>query len=146
MEEDELRITTLKNRVARAQDCIGRYLRKGARLSEELIAERRAGVSRIVLDASAILAVLGQEPGSAMFLSHLGNTAVGTVNLAEAHGKLVSRGVPEKDAWEGARSLAAEVVDFDREQARLVGTLASQNTSARAIAGRQGLFSLGNGS
>jgi PIN domain nuclease of toxin-antitoxin system len=40
------------------------------------------------------------------------------VNLAEAHGKLVSRSVPEKDAWEGARSLAAEAVDFDREQAR----------------------------
>ena len=46
MEEDELRITTLKNRVARAQDRIGRYLRKGTRLSEELIAERRAASKR----------------------------------------------------------------------------------------------------
>ncbi len=50
-----------------------------------------------------------------MILSHLGNTVVGTVNLAEVHGKLMSRGVPEKDAWEGARSLAAEVVDFGRQ-------------------------------
>ncbi len=41
VEDHELRITTLKNRVARAQQRIGRYLGKG-RLSEELIAERRA--------------------------------------------------------------------------------------------------------
>ena len=46
MEDDELRITTLKNRVARAQKRIGRYLIKGGRLSDELIAERRAASSR----------------------------------------------------------------------------------------------------
>ena len=46
VEEDELRITTLKSRVARAQRRIGRYLGKGGRLSAELIAERRAARSR----------------------------------------------------------------------------------------------------
>ena len=46
MQDDELRITTLKNRVARAQRRIGRYLRKGDRLSDELVAERRAAGSR----------------------------------------------------------------------------------------------------
>ena len=46
VEDDELRITTLKKRVARAQEHIGRYLRKGARLSEELIAERHAASQR----------------------------------------------------------------------------------------------------
>lgn len=45
MEDDELRITTLKNRVARAQRRIGRYLGKGARLSDELVADRRAASS-----------------------------------------------------------------------------------------------------
>ena len=40
--DHELRITTLKNRVARAQQHIARYLGKGGRLSEELIADRRA--------------------------------------------------------------------------------------------------------
>ena len=105
--------------------------------------EQRASVSRIVLDASAILAVLGQEPGSAMILSHLGNTVVGTVNLAEVHGKLMSRGVPEKDAWEGARSLAAEVVDFDPEQARLVGTLVSQTQALGLSLGDRACLALG---
>ncbi len=46
VEENELRMTTLKNRLARAQNRIGRYLGKGARLSEELIAERRAASQR----------------------------------------------------------------------------------------------------
>ena len=46
VEENELRITTLRNRVTRAQSRIGRYLTKGGRLSDELIAERRAACSR----------------------------------------------------------------------------------------------------
>ena len=41
VEDDELRISTLQNRVARAQRRIGRYLEKGTRLSDELIADRR---------------------------------------------------------------------------------------------------------
>lgn len=83
----------------------------------------RAGVSRIVLDASVILAVLGQEPGSEVISRHLGNTVVSTVNLAEVHGKLMSRGVPGDAAWEGAISLAGEIIDFNSEQAQLAGTL-----------------------
>ncbi len=46
MEENELRITTLRNRVLRAQQRIARYLGKGSRLSEELIADRRAEARR----------------------------------------------------------------------------------------------------
>ena len=46
VEDDELRITTLKSRVGRAQRRIGRFLGKGGRLSDELIAERRAASSR----------------------------------------------------------------------------------------------------
>ena len=83
-------------------------------------------MSKAVLDASVILAVLGQERGTEVVLRLLGDTAVSTVNLAEVLGKLMSRGVPERDAWEGASSLATEVVDFDREQARLVGALAPE--------------------
>jgi len=52
--------------------------------------------------------------------------------------------VPEKDAWEGARSLAAEVVDFDPEQAGC-GTRYPKHKRS-AFAGRQGVFSPRNGS
>ena len=42
VEQNELRITTLKNRLTRAQQRVGHYLGKGERLSDEFIAERRA--------------------------------------------------------------------------------------------------------
>lgn len=39
--EDELRITTLKHRLERAQRIIRKHVKRGARLVDELIAERR---------------------------------------------------------------------------------------------------------
>lgn len=80
-------------------------------------------MSRIVLDASAILAVLGREPGADRVLPHVMNTAASTVNLAEVHGKLVGRGILNDEAWEASVSLVREVIDFDSEQAALAGML-----------------------
>jgi antitoxin PrlF len=44
--DDELRITTLKNRIERAQRRIRRYVKPGRSLADELIAERRKAVER----------------------------------------------------------------------------------------------------
>jgi AbrB family looped-hinge helix DNA binding protein len=41
IEDDELRITTLKRRVERAQRRIRRYIKRGRSLADELIVERR---------------------------------------------------------------------------------------------------------
>ena len=41
MEDDELRIMTLKRRIQRAQESVRRYVRPGESLVDELIAERR---------------------------------------------------------------------------------------------------------
>ena len=41
LEDDELRITTLKHRIARAQRLIRKYVKPGVSLVDELIAERR---------------------------------------------------------------------------------------------------------
>jgi AbrB family looped-hinge helix DNA binding protein len=41
MEDDELRITTLKRRVERAQRLVREHVKRGTSLVEELIAERR---------------------------------------------------------------------------------------------------------
>ena len=78
-----------------------------------------------------------------MILAHLGNTAVSTVNLAEVQGKLVSRGVPEREVWEGARSLAADVVDFDSQQARVTATLLPQTQSIGLSLGDRACLALG---
>jgi hypothetical protein len=46
MEDDELRITTMKRRLERAQRRIRQYVKPGVSLAEELIAERREAAKR----------------------------------------------------------------------------------------------------
>ena len=46
MEKDELRITTLRQRLARAQEMVRSLNKGGRKLSEELIAERREAAKR----------------------------------------------------------------------------------------------------
>jgi AbrB family looped-hinge helix DNA binding protein len=41
MEDDELRITTMKRRIERAQRLVRKYVKPGTSLVDELIAERR---------------------------------------------------------------------------------------------------------
>ncbi len=46
MEDDELRITTMKCRIERAQRLIRKYVKPGVSLADELIAERREAAKR----------------------------------------------------------------------------------------------------
>ncbi len=81
-------------------------------------------MNSIVLDASAILAIINQEPGSEKLSSHLLAASVcSTVNLAEVQAKLVSRGWSPDDAWEDAMSPVREAVPFTGEQAKIAGSL-----------------------
>jgi ribonuclease VapC len=81
----------------------------------------------IVLDASAILTVINDEPGAEKLTPDLLARAVGsTVNLAEVQTKLVSRGWTPEQAWEDAISPLREAVSFDEEQARIAGDLVIQ--------------------
>ncbi len=46
LEDDELRITTLKHRIARAQRLVRKYVKAGVSLADELIAERHAAARK----------------------------------------------------------------------------------------------------
>jgi len=46
MEDDELRITTMKRRIERAQRLVRKYIKPGISLVDELIAERREAAKR----------------------------------------------------------------------------------------------------
>jgi AbrB family looped-hinge helix DNA binding protein len=46
MEDDELRITTMKRRIERAQRLVRKYVKPGTSLVDELIAERREAAKR----------------------------------------------------------------------------------------------------
>ncbi len=46
IEDDELRISTLRQRIARAQQLVKRHAKSGVSLADELIAERREAARR----------------------------------------------------------------------------------------------------
>ena len=81
-------------------------------------------MSKIVLDASAILAVILREPGyERLTPALLAQAVAGTVNLAEVHGKLVTRGWSSEEAWEDATSPIQEIAPFNEEHAKIAGDL-----------------------
>lgn len=81
-------------------------------------------MNRVVLDASALLAVLNREPVSEQLTPQLLNNAIAsTVNLAEVQGKLVDRGVSSDAAWEATLSSVGEAVPFSAEHAKAAGSL-----------------------
>lgn len=101
-------------------------------------------MSRIVLDASALLAILNQESGSEKLTAVLlREAAASTVNLAEVHSKLVGRGAKPDDSWETVQSLIRDSVPFTAEQAKLTGDLASQTQPFGLSLGDRACLALG---
>jgi ribonuclease VapC len=84
-------------------------------------------VSRVVLDASAVLVLLNNEPGADKLTPELLSDAIcSTVNLAEVQTKLVSEGGNPDEAWEDALSPIRDAMPFTDEQARIAGSLVAQ--------------------
>jgi ribonuclease VapC len=101
-------------------------------------------VNRIVLDASALLAVLLQERGAEKLPVELLSVAViSAVNLAEVHSKLVLRGASPGDAWQASLSVVRDVVPFTAEHARAVGDLSAQTRSLGLALGDRACLALG---
>jgi len=101
-------------------------------------------MSRIVLDASALLAILNQEPGAERLTPELlSGAASSTVNVAEVQGKLVGRGLDPDDAWEATLSPLREAVGFTSEHARLAGDLIGQTRSRGLSLGDRACLALG---
>lgn len=84
-------------------------------------------MSRIVLDASVVLAIIHQERGSQQLTPELLTTsAMSTINLTEAHSKLVISGWNADEAWLDATSPVGEIVPFTASQAKTAGGLVAQ--------------------
>jgi len=80
-------------------------------------------VSKYVLDASAVLALLNQEPGKDRVEPLLADSVINAVNYCEVLGKLIDAGVPEDAARESVDLLGVEVIGFDADLAQLAATL-----------------------
>jgi PIN domain nuclease of toxin-antitoxin system len=72
---------------------------------------------KCVLDASALLALLGNEPGTEEVKEALGSAVMSAVNLAEVLTKLGDRGVTESEQRVIRMSLDIAVRSFDENAA-----------------------------
>jgi ribonuclease VapC len=79
----------------------------------------------VVLDSSAILAVIFQEPGAETVSELVSGGLLSSVNLAEVHTSLVLRGVPPDRIKGRIEEMGCEVCLFDEEHAHLAGQLAA---------------------
>ena len=80
-------------------------------------------MSKVVLDASALLALLNAESGSQEVAERLSEAAVSAVNLSEVVAKLSERGVPESEIRTALDGLGLEIVAFDETTAYRAGLL-----------------------
>lgn len=80
-------------------------------------------MSRAVLDASAVLAVLFRELGHEKAADRASGGLISAVNFAEVASKMAERGFNRRAVVSLIDQLNAEIVDFDAEQALRVGEL-----------------------
>jgi ribonuclease VapC len=101
-------------------------------------------VSRVVLDASAVLALLNNEPGADRLTPQLLSDAVcSAVNLAEVYGKLLNMGGDPEEAWEDALAPVSHGVPFSAEHAKIAGSLIRHTRSLGLSLGDRACLALG---
>jgi ribonuclease VapC len=101
-------------------------------------------VSRVVLDASAVLAVIHRERGFEKLTPDLLSQAViSAVNLAEVQSKLMVLGWLSEDAWEDATSLVGEIAPFTADHAHVAGDLIAETRALGLSLADRACLSLG---
>ncbi len=100
-------------------------------------------MSEIVLDASALLALLNREPGHEEVARTIPQAIVSTVNLSEVVAKLVESGMPGEAIHEALDGLALEVHAFERNLAYEAGLLRTATRSRGLSLGDRACLALG---
>jgi PIN domain nuclease of toxin-antitoxin system len=80
-------------------------------------------MSKYVLDASAVLALLNQETGHDKVEAVLSDSVMSAVNLCEVMSKLIEAGLSEEEARESIDLLNVEIISFDADHAHRAAAL-----------------------
>ena len=96
----------------------------------------------VVLDASALLALMNDEPGATSVRETFQEAVISTVNLAEVVSKLVDGGMPEAQIFNDLGELNLSDIPFDAQQAYATGLLRSLTRSRGLSLGDRACLSL----
>ena len=99
-------------------------------------------MSEVVLDASALLALLNAEPGAESVALHMPDVVMSTVNLAEVVAKLTETGMSEREIRKTLSGLGIRLAPFDAELAFQCGLLRSRSRHLGLSLGDRACLSL----
>lgn len=91
---------------------------------------------RYLLDASALLALLGREPGADVVAALLAATAISAVNWAEVLQKARAHEVEVQGLREDLESLGVEILPFGAQEAASAADIWHRGGSRLALADR----------
>ena len=100
-------------------------------------------MSEVVLDASALLALLNREPGAEEVEKTIPGAAIGAVNLSEVVAKLAEGGMPEEAIRLALSGIELEVAPFDSPLAYHAGLLRTATRSLGLSFGDRACIALG---
>jgi len=100
-------------------------------------------VNNVVLDASALLALLNSEPGSTEVERYIPGATVSAVNLSEVIAKLSEYDMPEKEIHEALDGLGLLIIPFDENMAYQAGLLRKTTKEKGLSLGDRACLSLG---
>lgn len=100
-------------------------------------------MSNVVLDASALLALLNEEPGAEEVEKTIPGAVIGAVNLSEVVAKLAEGGMPEAAIQAALAGLELDIVPFDAPLAYRAGLLRVSTRSLGLSFGDRACLALG---
>ncbi|MCF8707930.1 type II toxin-antitoxin system VapC family toxin [Rhizorhapis sp. SPR117] len=87
-------------------------------------------MSDLVLDASALLAMLNEEPGGGRVADVIASSRIGAVNYAEVVSHYIRLGMPEREVDAMLDPLPMTIVPADKALAQLAGRLRAVTADA----------------
>jgi len=99
-------------------------------------------VAKVVLDASALLALLNAESGAEVVADAIPGAVISAINLSEVVSKLSEAGMPESAIRHSLQPLGLEVIPFDEDQAYKTGLLRAHSKGIGLSLGDRGCLGL----